>query len=90
MAKDTPRSLIDELAWSAHTEPFLSARIRGESAQEYVRRGLPIPDHLLPGRAIQRLSPERRAILADLRPDDTVPGGLWMQQVLSGRWDGKA
>ena len=36
-----------------------------------------------------RLSPEKRALLCELKPEDTVSAGVWWAQIMSERWSGK-
>ncbi len=75
----TPRQLIEHHAEVAAVHPMMSAPFRGAggTSSDYVRRGLEIPERLLPGRYIQNLSAEDRESLKKLKPEDTWMGGMW-------------
>lgn len=59
--------LLGEMADLAElTTTIGSAR----SIDYYLDHGLPIPENMLPGRVIERLSPEKRELLKNLKSDD--------------------
>lgn len=56
---------------------------RSSGAQEYVRRGLSIPEELLPGRYVQGLPPEEREALRQMLSSGPQPG-RWFVQFIVG------
>lgn len=63
--------LLNELASQAALEPLVCATLRG-TAIHIAYAGREIPDRLLPGRFVMRLSPEQRGLLSELKSDDTL------------------
>lgn len=60
---------------------------RSGGAISYVRDGKPIPDYLLPGRLVQRTSPEVRSALGALTSDrvrDAAPWAVKQALMISG------
>jgi hypothetical protein len=68
----TPSDLLQKIAKDAALIPLLSSSLRYQNSRDYVMRGLPIPDRLLPGRMIQNMSEESRKLLRELTSDDAA------------------
>jgi len=69
----SPARLLERLVDEALTWRAIKAR-NGRTVTEVTAEigGRDLPDHLLPGRAILRLSAEERAVIARLRAPDTA------------------
>lgn len=65
----TNRKFFSELA---HSAVMMGVLKHGETAIDYVRRGKPIPEYLLPGRFIMKQAPSDRERLKELTSDETV------------------
>lgn len=69
-----PIELLRELSEQAHMHGdsvISSSRSDGWRLQDYIKKGEPIPDHLLPGRMIMNLTNEQREVLKGLSSNDT-------------------
>ena len=68
----TPADLLQKIAKDTVLIPFLSSSFRYSTSRDYVIRGLPIPDRLLPGRIVMHMPKESREILRELTSDDAA------------------
>lgn len=62
----TPYRLAEELVIRGMMENFLSNS--HSIIQHYIQNKKPLPDHLLPGRSIQKLDSETRKNIQQLKP----------------------
>lgn len=74
-----PASLLAEIAAACVVLP---SNCRSGGAHEYVRRGLPIPEELLPGRYVQGLPPTERESLRRMLSSDARPARWFVQLVI--------